>query len=63
MVRNHCLAKSISDAGWGRFIGMIAYKDESAGGQLIRVNPRNTTQECFGCGRARALGLYPRLSP
>jgi putative transposase len=51
MVRNHCLAKSISDAGWGRFIGMIAYKAESAGGQLIRVNPRNTTQECFRCGQ------------
>ena len=51
MVRNHCLAKSISDAGWGRFIGMIAYKAESAGGQLIQVNPRNTTQECFRCGQ------------
>ena len=50
MVRNHCLAKSISDAGWGRFIRMIAYKVESAGGQLIRVNARGTTQRCSGCG-------------
>ena len=39
MVKNHCLAKSISDAGWGRFIGMIAYKEEESGGQLIKVNP------------------------
>ncbi len=35
MVRNRCLAKSISDAGWGRFIRMIAYKAESAGGRVI----------------------------
>ncbi len=50
MVKSHCLAKSISDAGWGRFIGMIAYKAESAGGRLIPVNPRNTTQNCSKCG-------------
>ncbi len=61
MVRNHCLAKSISDAGWGRFIGMIAYKAESAGGQLIRVNPRNTTQNCFRCGHQVKKNLSERI--
>ncbi len=61
MVRNHCLAKSISDAGWGRFIGMIAYKAESAGGQLIRVNPRNTTQECFRCRQQVKKTLSERI--
>ena len=61
MVRNHCLAKSISDAGWGRFIGMIAYKAESAGGQLIRVNPRNTTQECFRCRQQVKKTLCERI--
>jgi len=50
MVRNHCLAKSISDAGWGGFVRMISYKAESAGGRLIKVNPRNTTQNCSQCG-------------
>jgi len=50
MVRNHCLAKSISDAGWGTFVNMISYKAESAGGRLIQVNPRNTTQNCSQCG-------------
>jgi len=50
LVKNHCLAKSISDAGWGSFISMIAYKAESAGGRLLKVDPRNTTQNCSQCG-------------
>ena len=61
MVRNHCLAKSISDAGWGRFIGMIAYKEEESGGQLIKVNPRNTTQTCSRCGEQVKKSLSDRI--
>jgi len=61
MVRNHCLAKSISDAGWGRFIGMIAYKEEESGGQLIQVNPRGTTQMCSRCGEAVPKDLSQRI--
>jgi putative transposase len=61
MVRNHCLAKSISDAGWGRFIGMIAYKEEESGGQLIKVDPRGTTQMCSGCGETVTKDLYQRV--
>ncbi len=61
MVRNHCLAKSISDAGWGRFIGMVAYKAESAGGRLIQVDPRNTTQNCSQCGNYVKKSLSDRI--
>ncbi len=61
MVRNHCLAKSISDAGWGRFIGMIAYKEEESGGRLIHVNPRNTTQMCSRCGEKVEKTLSDRI--
>jgi len=61
MVRNHCFAKSISDAGWGRFIGMIAYKAESAGGRVIQVNPRNTTQTCSRCGERVSKTLSDRI--
>jgi putative transposase len=43
-------AKSIHDAGWGKFIDMIKYKAESAGVYAIAVNPRNTSQICSGCG-------------
>ncbi len=61
MVRNHCLAKSISDAGWGRFIRMIAYKEEESGGQLIKVDPRNTTQMCSRCGEHVKKTLSDRI--
>ncbi len=61
MVRNHYLAKSISDAGWGRFIGMIAYKEEESGGQLIKVNPGGTTQTCSRCGEWVSKSLSERV--
>ncbi len=60
MVKSRHLAKSISDAGWGRFIGMIAYKAESAGGRLIRVNANGTTQRCSGCGETVTKDLSQR---
>ena len=61
MVKNHCLAKSISDAGWDRFLNMIAYKAESAGGRLVKVNPRNTTQNCSRCGEHVDKSLSDRV--
>ncbi len=60
MIRNHCLAKSIGDAGWGRFIRMIAYKEEGTGGQLIQVNPKGTTQMCSRCGETVPKDLSQR---
>ncbi len=51
MVKNHCLAKSISDAAWSSFISMLNYKAESAGTQLIKVDPRYTSQICSACGQ------------
>ncbi|MEH2126486.1 RNA-guided endonuclease TnpB family protein [Nostoc sp.] len=38
MVRNHQLAKSISDVGWGTFTNFLAYKLERNGGQLIEID-------------------------
>lgn len=51
MVRNHHLAKSISDAGWGTFIGLVEYKAEEAGRKLIRI-PRfePSSKMCSECG-------------
>lgn len=50
MVRNHCLAKHITDASWNNFLQMLDYKVVETGGRVIRVNPRNTTQTCSRCG-------------
>jgi len=61
MVKNHHLARSISDAGWGKFVNMLTYKAESAGGQVIKVNPKNTSQACSGCGQIVHKGLSARV--
>ena len=50
MVKNHNLAKSISDAGWGQFVSFLTYKAEEAGCYVEKVNPRNTSKECSVCG-------------
>jgi putative transposase len=50
MVKNHHLAKSIMDASWGQFLAILEAKAASAGHQVIRVNPRFTSQNCFQCG-------------
>jgi putative transposase len=49
MIRHPALARSIADASWSRFVSMLAYKVEKTGSHLIRVDPRNTSQECSRC--------------
>ena len=44
------LAKDVHDASWAKFISMLRYKAARAGARLIEVDPRNTTQDCSGCG-------------
>ncbi|MFG2733890.1 transposase [Streptomyces carpaticus] len=44
------LNRSILDAGWGVFLGILAHKAESAGRVLIPVDPRNTSRTCPICG-------------
>lgn len=50
MLRNHHLAKSISDAGWNLFVTILKAKAAEAGRQVIEVDPHNTSQICSGCG-------------
>jgi len=50
MVKHPYLAKHIHDASWGNFIQTLGYKAWSAGGQVVKVNPRGTTQNCSQCG-------------
>ncbi|MET7536832.1 transposase [Streptomyces sp. NPDC005507] len=44
------LNRSISDAGWGVFLTILAAKAESAGREVIAVDPRNTSRQCPACG-------------
>jgi putative transposase len=50
MLKNHCLAKSASDAGLGMFTSMLMYKAEEAGTRIEKVNPAYTSQICSQCG-------------
>lgn len=43
------LNKSINDAGWAQFIDILSFKAASAGGKVVKVNPRNTSQVCSNC--------------
>jgi putative transposase len=46
------LNRSISDAGWGRFVSILCAKAEDAGRTLIEVDPRHTSDGCESCGHA-----------
>jgi len=51
MVKNHRLAKSISDAGWGMLTIMLKYKAEKLGKGYIEVNRfYPSTKACSCCG-------------
>jgi len=50
MVKNHYLAKSISDAGWNQLVSFVSYKAAEAGKVVELVNPNGTSQLCSGCG-------------
>jgi putative transposase len=48
MVRNHHLAKRISDAAWRQFRSILEAKAACAGRPVIAVPPAYTTQNCSG---------------
>ncbi|HJY00553.1 MAG TPA: transposase [Streptosporangiaceae bacterium] len=45
------LNKSILDAGWTQFTGILAGKAEEAGRRVVFVNPAGTSITCHQCGR------------
>ncbi len=48
--KNHCLAKSINDAGWYQFRKWLEHFGIKFGKITIAVNPALTSQECSSCG-------------
>ena len=43
------LAKAVHDASWASFLSKLSYKAEEAGRELVKVDPRGTSQRC-PCG-------------
>jgi putative transposase len=55
MVRNHSLAKSISDCGWGTFRSMVEYKAKQAGRHVIVIDRWfPSSKSCSACGHLLA---------
>jgi len=51
MLKNHCLAKAISDVGWSEFVRQLEYKAKWYGRAIIRIDrfyPSSKT--CSACG-------------
>ena len=48
------LNKSINDAGWGVFLTILHANAESAGREVVAVDPRNTSRTCPACGHVAA---------
>ena len=44
------LAMSILDAGWSYLISRLTHKAESAGREVVEVDPAYTSKTCSGCG-------------
>ncbi len=61
MVKNHHLAKSISDAGWYQLMNLTEYKAAYAGKFVEFVNPSGTSQNCSGCGSPVPKDLSVRI--
>lgn len=52
--------KGVSDAGWSIFTNTISYKAESAGCEVVFVNPKNTSKDCSRCGTEVPKELHER---
>lgn len=50
MVKNHHLAKSISDASWSQFKEWLEYFGKVFNVLVVAVPPQNTSQNCSNCG-------------
>ena len=51
MLKNHCLAKSISDASWSEFVRQMEYKCAWKGKSLLRIGRfEPSSKTCHECG-------------
>ena len=51
MVKNHCLAKAISDVGWSEFVRQLEYKAAWYGRTLVKIDKwYPSSKRCLDCG-------------
>lgn len=50
LIKNHMLAKAISDSGWRMFLTELQNTASKRGKTCLLVNPKSTTQTCSNCG-------------
>jgi putative transposase len=60
MVKNHHLAKSISDAAWYQFTQWLDYYGKIWDKAVVIVSPNYTSQDCSGCGHRVKKSLSTR---
>jgi putative transposase len=60
MVKNHKLAKSISDAAWSQFAQWLQYLGKVYGKTVVAVAPHYTSQDCSACGKTVKKSLSVR---
>jgi putative transposase len=65
MARNHHLAKSIHDAGWGTFLSWVKAYGLMHRIPIIAVVPHFTSQECSACGALvkKSLSVRTHICP
>jgi putative transposase len=55
------LAKSVHNAAWNQLVQHVTYKAANAGGVVVLVDPRGTSQICPECGTIRRKTLAERM--
>jgi putative transposase len=60
MVKNHSLAKSISDASWYQFTQWLDYYGKIWDKAVVAVSPHYTSQDCSSCGHRAKKSLSTR---
>jgi putative transposase len=65
MVKNHHLAKSISDASWYQFTQWLDYYGKIWDKAVVAVSPNYTSQDCSNCGHRvkKSLSTRTHLCP